>query len=135
VIEFFLRSLEEAADVPLHVDHLGMSRGRTLRCPLRDPISLAVEGTHLGLSAQVAGPASRRATPDVCGQYLSVVDEWQAPSVFPATAPDGRPAITTLAEWTFDEYGKLIAPRLRALGGREREPKVLPVVMAAWGIS
>src|SRR5437667_3957748 len=37
----------------------------TLRCPFRGHISLAVEGRHLGMSAQVAGLASRRATPDV----------------------------------------------------------------------
>src|SRR5437762_11645350 len=54
---------------------------RTLRCPFRGHISLAVEGRHLGMSAQVAGLASRRATPDVGGQYLSEVTEWQARSV------------------------------------------------------
>lgn len=63
--------------------------------------------------------------------YPKVVDIQRR---FPATPDDENPVITTLAEWTFNEYGQLIAPRLLDLGRRENEPKVLPVLLEAWGI-
>ncbi len=53
---------------------------------------------------------------------------------FPVFAPDSRPVITYLGEWTFEEYGKIIEPRMRELLRREEEPKVLPVVLEAWGL-
>jgi hypothetical protein len=37
--------------------------------------------------------------------------------------------------WTIPEYGRIIAPRLQALARREREPKVIPLVLDAWGVT
>jgi prepilin signal peptidase PulO-like enzyme (type II secretory pathway) len=39
-----------------------------------------------------------------------------------------------VGEWSFQEYGRIIEPRLRDLLRRESEPKVLPLVMEAWDI-
>lgn len=52
----------------------------------------------------------------------------------PVWAHDGRPAVRVLREWTAAAYADEIAPRLRRLAAREHEPRVLPSVMAAWGI-
>jgi len=52
---------------------------------------------------------------------------------FPATATRGTP-VDLLQKWDIRDYGQIIAPRLRALAKREREPKVIPLVMDAWGI-
>ncbi len=54
--------------------------------------------------------------------------------VFPATASAGGPSVRILGEWSFKEYGRVLEPRFRDLLRRENEPKVLPQVMAAWGI-
>lgn len=53
---------------------------------------------------------------------------------FPASAATDGAAVEVLQKWQIREYGQMIAPRLRALAKREREPKVIPVVMVAWGI-
>jgi hypothetical protein len=42
--------------------------------------------------------------------------------------------VRIVQRWTIDEYGQIIAPRLRALAQREREPKIMPLVMDAWGV-
>lgn len=53
---------------------------------------------------------------------------------FPAyEAPEGE-RVRILARWTFREYGRIIAPRLKALAERETGEKVIPKLMAAWGI-
>jgi hypothetical protein len=52
---------------------------------------------------------------------------------FPATAAGRGPKVRTVAQWSLDEFGALIAPRLRHVARREREPKVIPFVLQAWG--
>ncbi len=53
---------------------------------------------------------------------------------FPSSFRDGQPTVTLLNEWTIAEYGARLAPHMRKLAQRESEPKVLPHVMAVWGI-
>jgi prepilin signal peptidase PulO-like enzyme (type II secretory pathway) len=51
-----------------------------------------------------------------------------------AVVGEGRPPVRILTRWTIPEYGRTMAPRLRALVAREQEPRVLPLVLEAWGI-
>jgi len=53
---------------------------------------------------------------------------------FPANAPGERSAIEIINEWTIEEYGRIIEPRLRDLERRESEPKVMPSVLKAWSL-
>src|SRR5207253_5556380 len=53
---------------------------------------------------------------------------------FPSSLGDDEPGVKVLDAWTVEEYGARIAPQLRRLAREESEPKVLPLVMAAWGI-
>jgi hypothetical protein len=53
---------------------------------------------------------------------------------FPSNAPDNRPPVKYLREWTIGEYGRVIAPQLRELNRKERGPKVMPNVMKVWGV-
>ena len=50
--------------------------------------------------------------------------------------PDGRDVepIELKESWTIDEYAQHIAPRLRKLADEEPPPKVMPVVLAEWGL-
>ena len=45
-----------------------------------------------------------------------------------------RNPVRYLAEWTPEEFGQTMAPRLRALLEREGPEKTIPFVMQAWGI-
>ena len=49
--------------------------------------------------------------------------------------PTGGPALRVLREWTLEEFGRELEPRLRELARREQEPRLLPHVLAAWGLS
>jgi len=53
---------------------------------------------------------------------------------FPANGPDDEPAVRFLNQWTFEEYGAIIAPRLKAIAAAETGDKVIPKVLGAWGI-
>jgi tetratricopeptide (TPR) repeat protein len=53
---------------------------------------------------------------------------------FPSSFLESEPTVTLLDAWPIEEYGARIAPRLKELARGESEPKVLPMVMAAWGI-
>jgi len=53
---------------------------------------------------------------------------------FPANGDGDAPPVRFLNQWTFEEYGKIIAPRLRAIGEAETGEKVIPGVLEAWGI-
>jgi hypothetical protein len=53
---------------------------------------------------------------------------------FPANGFGDGPPLRFLKQWTFEEYGKIIAPRLRAIGEAETGEKVIPKVLEAWGI-
>jgi len=53
---------------------------------------------------------------------------------FPANAGPEDQAIVVTHAWGIREYGQIIAPRLRAVAKLEREPRVVPLVMDAWGI-
>ncbi len=53
---------------------------------------------------------------------------------FPALMADPDPGVTTVSSWSVEEYGDLIASRLRDLAGREHHPRLLPAVLRAWGI-
>ena len=78
--------------------------------------------------ASVAGALARLA---IQAQPRVVLDVRRK---FPASdAADGA-AVKVLQKWKIREYGQIIAPRLRALAKREREPKLTPLVMEAWGI-
>ena len=76
----------------------------------------------------VAGSLARLA---VSAQPHKVLDVERK---FPSNAPDNRPPVKYLREWTIEEYGRVIAPQLRELNRKEREPKVMPNVMKAWGV-
>jgi Tfp pilus assembly protein PilF len=52
----------------------------------------------------------------------------------PSSFLESEPTLTLLDAWPIEEYGARIAPRLKELAREESEPKVLPTVMAAWGI-
>ena len=43
-------------------------------------------------------------------------------------------AVRVVALWTLDDFAERIAPRLRRLAECESEPRVMPVVLEAWGI-
>lgn len=53
---------------------------------------------------------------------------------FPAGATPDGPNVRVLRRWSIRDYGQAIGSRLRALAQREREPKVVPLVMEAWGV-
>ena len=52
----------------------------------------------------------------------------------PSSCLESEPTLTLLGAWPIEEYGARIAPKLKELAREESEPKVLPTVMAAWGI-
>jgi hypothetical protein len=55
--------------------------------------------------------------------------------VFPAWSATGPP-VRVVHEWPFDAFAARIAPRLRALAGRETaDPRVIPAVLEAWGLA
>jgi|GEM_PF-1212058 len=53
---------------------------------------------------------------------------------FPANCEEKGPPVRFLRQWTFEEYGKIIAPRLLSIAAAETGEKVIPHVLAAWGI-
>lgn len=81
-----------------------------------------------GEFGSVAGTLARLAT---SAQLLKVFDVERK---FPSNAPDDRPPVKYLREWTIGEYGQVIASRLRELNRKERAPNVMPALMRAWGI-
>jgi hypothetical protein len=76
----------------------------------------------------VAGTLGRMALSPAVPKVLDVERK------FPANAPDGRPPVKIINEWTIEEYGRIIEPRLRDLARRESEPRVMPAVLEAWGL-
>jgi hypothetical protein len=54
---------------------------------------------------------------------------------FPVNAPDDRPVIRLLAEWSYKEYAEKILPRLKKIAAIEAEPRVLATAMSTWGVS
>jgi Tfp pilus assembly protein PilF len=52
----------------------------------------------------------------------------------PSSFLESEPTLTLLDACPIEVYGARIAPRLKELAREESEPKVLPMVMAAWGI-
>jgi hypothetical protein len=85
-----------------------------------------------GEDAEFGAVAAAIANVSRTARYANVVD---VERMFPANAEGGGPPLTKLAEWSFSDYGQLIAARLQALYLRESEPKVLGNVMDAWGIA
>jgi hypothetical protein len=53
---------------------------------------------------------------------------------FPANATNDPP-VKWLGQWTFDEFGAQIAPRLIEMYTRESEPRILGHVLMTWGIA
>ena len=53
---------------------------------------------------------------------------------FPANGDGDGPPLRFLNRWTLEEYGKIIATRLQALGEAETGEKLIPKVLGAWGI-
>ena len=53
---------------------------------------------------------------------------------FGSAMADRRPAVVTVGQWTIEEYGQLIEPRVRDLIRRESDPKVLPWMLEVWGV-
>lgn len=53
---------------------------------------------------------------------------------FPANGEEDGPPVRFIHQWTFEEYGKIIAPRLKAIAAMETGEKVIPKVLTAWGI-
>jgi hypothetical protein len=53
---------------------------------------------------------------------------------FPANGDGDIPPVCILHQWTFEEYGKIIALRLKTIAAAETGEKVMPKVLAAWGI-
>ena len=49
------------------------------------------------------------------------------------TRPEGE-VVKVLRRWTREEYGQAIAPRLVGIARRESRPRILPSVLAAWGL-
>ena len=78
------------------------------------------------ISGVLAGYPLRR------DKYPFVVDVERK---FPANGPGNDPVVRRIAQWTFEEYGKIIAPRLKAIGEAETGDKVIPKVLGIWGIS
>lgn len=54
---------------------------------------------------------------------------------FPANGPGKGPCVRQLGRWTFEEYGKIIAPRVKAIAAAETGERVIPKVLGAWRIS
>ncbi len=54
---------------------------------------------------------------------------------FPANGESDGPLMQCVGQWSFEEYGKIIAPRLKAIAKAETGHRVIPQVLAAWGIS
>ena len=53
---------------------------------------------------------------------------------FPVNGPGDGPAVRYLSQWSFEEYGAIIAPRLKAIAAAETGDKVILKVLGAWGI-
>lgn len=53
---------------------------------------------------------------------------------FPINSPDSRAPIRLIKEWSFEEYGKFIKPRLDKIAENESEPRVVPKILEMWGI-
>ena len=51
---------------------------------------------------------------------------------FPPQSPDDW--AVAHQRWTRAEYARVVGPRLQSLAEREREPRILPRVMDAWGV-
>ena len=52
----------------------------------------------------------------------------------PVNGPEDGPAVRYISQWSFEEYGAIIAPRLKAIAAAETGDKVIPKVLGAWGI-
>ena len=50
------------------------------------------------------------------------------------TRPEDQ-SVTLVERWSREEYGRMIAPRLVEVARRESYPRILPTVLAAWGIA
>ncbi len=50
------------------------------------------------------------------------------------TKPEGQ-SVTLVERWSREEYGRVIAPRLVDVARRESYPRILPTVLAAWGLA
>jgi hypothetical protein len=51
---------------------------------------------------------------------------------FPPTSPED--AVVWHNQWTRPQYARLIEPRLQDLARKEHEPRIMPDVMAEWGL-
>ena len=76
----------------------------------------------------IAGTLARMASSPAVPKVLDVERK------LPANTQDEQPPIKLINEWTIEEYGRIIEPRLRDLARRESEPKVIPLVLEAWGL-
>lgn len=56
-----------------------------------------------------------------------------AERVFPVWSTDDEHSIY-LAEWSIEEFGRRIEPRLRDIAQREHDLKIIPLVMQQWGL-
>lgn len=61
------------------------------------------------------------------------VEVEDAERVFPIWSTTGEQTVY-LAQWSFEEYARVIEPRLRDISERESDPKIIPVVLEAWGL-
>ncbi|HCG30835.1 MAG TPA: hypothetical protein DEU95_14260 [Chloroflexi bacterium] len=86
-----------------------------------------IEDGNDGLFGTVAARLARMTLENAGGGQVIEVER-----AFPVwSASDGQP-VRDLQTWSFEEYGRVIEPRLRDLLARESEPKVLPMVMQMW---
>lgn len=76
-----------------------------------------------GIAEAIAGMPARAVHPAVVSLER----------VFPITDSPLHP-VRVLGEWSFDEFGAMLAPRLRDIERRENEPKAVPLIREAWGI-
>lgn len=83
-----------------------------------------------GAARDTAGIAAALARMPDRSVYAKVVS---VERVFPVTASPLRP-VRVLGEWDFDEFGALLAHKLRDLHRRENEPKVIHRLFEAWGL-
>ena len=84
------------------------------------------EGDYGAVAGVLAGYPLRR------NAYPFVVDIERK---FPANGPGDDPPIRRLGQWTFEEYGSIIAPRLMDIAEKETGDRVVPLVLSAWGIA
>ena len=63
-------------------------------------------------------------------QQHSVVIELER--MFPARL--GQRTTTEIGRWTIEQFGRRVAPRLRSIALQESDPKVMHLVMGAWGV-